>query len=702
MRFQNFLKDQTPQIASYDKTKINLFGNVRSRSIDAATVYGPALTRFIDINTDFASAQGVGGPEHATVNGRKFTMATFTAGVVSIALYTFNYVTGAYAPVGRLLVTLPNQGTSAHTARFIRVIDNGTTGWTIFIGTVATTTVLNGGVFRVNKIDLADFQMGTPNQIYMAVADDAKAVYMLQDPAAVGVAHAMTTIMGAGLDPATGHLITTKGSAATLSTDGFDTAVAPTIVQKTTTGATVNASPTFQMTAHGYANNDPVVILSNAPTGFTATLANAIQTVYFVRNATANTFELSATSGGASINATSATSNTVFARAFGTTTTAYLASRKSGTVTTGFVGTALLTDAQKIVTPGHGGVAGVKCLFFPTTSNFYFIPLTAISAGVTSFVGSVGVNNSGTGTDYTGITNVTANYSEALDKIVYSSAAFGFFMKSIVNSQISHAFGTQIGLWLENTGRQADYFRGFVVVGLEIQSGWLFVTINTAGQRGILAMDARSDQSFNYSYLITPVQDFGGPSKARFASTVEKLYELTDTVHVFYRTANTEGDALFSSETGGWVEVDAATDLSTINLLRYVQLKITWDLLTFLSGVPTQLEDIGIGYDLLFEMDPYWKGLATGTTATSPSHTVYRQTRLYASYPSSFTHFGFDDDGNTVEQYNTTTHASQFTHSLDEGVTWLAGLGPNQVGKRLRFTRVNPPSLIVTNALKAG
>lgn len=700
MRYAPFLANQAVQAGSYDKAKISLFGNAFQKTLNTKNCFGPGLTKFIDIQTDFAGTQGVGGPQHVTANGRLFTLSTVTTGVVSVALYTFNFQTGAHAPVGRILVTLPNQGTSNHTVRYVRAVDNGTTGWSIFIGTVATTTVLNGGHFRVNKVDLADFQMGAPLQFYMAQNDDEKGVYMLQDPTAVGVAHVMTTIIGGSIDFDANLLIGTRGSAATMFTDGFDTSIAPTIVKKTTTGNTASGSPTFQMTAHGYVNNDPVVILSNAPTGFTATLPNVVQTVYFVRNAAANTFELSATSGGASINATSITGGTVFARAFGTSTNAYLPARKSGSVTTGFSGTALLTDAQKVVTPQHGSLAGVKCVFIPTTTFFYFVPLTSISAGVTSFVGYASANNLGNGIDYVAPTNVTATFSDALDKIIYSSAAFAFYMKSIVNGTISQAFGTQISSWLENTGRQADYFRGFVVVAMDVQNGWIFAGMNTAGQRGILAMDARSDQSFDYSYLISPVTDLGGPSIAKFVSTVEQLYELTDTIHVFYRSATSASDAVFNSASGGWVELDPAVDLST-PLLRYVQLKVTWDVLTFLSGVPTQLSEINLGHDLLTDMDPYWKGLATGTTETSPSYTVYRQTRLYASYPTAFQHLGIDDAGNTVENFNTTTHASQFTHSLDEGVTWLAGLGPNQVGKRLRFARTNPPNVIITTALKA-
>lgn len=700
MRYAPFLSNQAVQSGSYDKTKISLFGNAFQKTLNSENCFGPGLTKFIDIQTDFAGAQGVGGPQHATPNGRLFALSTFTSGVVSIALYSVNALTGAHAPIGRILVTLPNQGTSAHTARFVRAIDNGTTGWTIFIGTVATTTVLNGGVFRVNKVDLADFQMGTPTQIYMAQNDDEKGVYMLQDPTAVGAAHVMTTILGGSYDPTTNLLLSTKGSAGTMTTDGFDMSVAPTIVKKTTTGNTSSGSPTFQMTAHGYANGDPVVILSNAPTGFTATLPNAVQTVYFVRDVTANTFALAITSGGTAVNATSVTGGTVFARAFGTSLTAYLPARKSGTVTTGFVGTAILLDAQKIVTPGHGTLSGIKCLFVPTTSNFYFIPLTAIAAGVTSFVGSVGVNNLGNGSDYISPTTVSATYSEVLDKIIFSSAAFAFYAKSILNNNISHAFGTQIGLWLENTGRLADYFRGFVVTALDVQNGRIFVGMNTAGQRGILAIDARSDSSFDYSSLVSPIVDLGGPSTAKFVSTVEQLYELTDTIRVFYRSAASASDAIFNSASGGWVEFAPAEDLN-VPLQRYVQLKVQWDVLTFLSGVPTQLSELNLGHDLLTDMDPHWKGLASGTTDTSPSHTVYRQTRLYVSYPSSFQHIGTDDAGNVVENFNTTTHASQFTHSLDEGITWLAGLGPNQVGKRLRFTRTNPPNVIVTTALKA-
>ena len=130
-----------------------------------------------------------------------------------------------------------------------------------------------------------------------------------------------------------------------------------------------------------------------------------------------------------------------------------------------------------------------------------------------------------------------------------------------------------------------------------------------------------------------------------------------------------------------------------------MQIKIEWDVLTFLSGIPTQVQDILFGHDLLGDMSKYWKGLATGTTDTSPSYTVYRQTQLFGSVPTWY-HRGLDDAGNVVEFFNTVTHVSQFNYSTDDGLTWTPGVGPDQVGKRLRFARTNPPNVILTCSLK--
>ena len=688
-----------PSIGVYDKTKISTFGRVFAKTLSSKTCYGPGLTKFVDIQTDFAGAFTISGVTETTVNGRKFVCSTLTTGLLSVALYEIDFATGATVARGRIEVRLPNQAATTAVPRFIKAIDTGTTGWKIYIGTVASTVVINGGLFLVNKVDLADFSFSvTPTQFYMAQASDAKAVYSLQDPTAQGVAHALTTLIGGDFNLSLNQIITAKGTAATLSHDGFTTNVAPVYTTQTCTAATSSGSPTFTLTAHGYANNDMLIITANAPTAFTATGPAVIQTVYFVRNATANTFELSATSGGASINATSIATPTV-GRAFGTSTNNYVAARKTGSISTGFVGTALLINACQLITPVDGPNAGVLCFFLATTSNFYCWPETSISAGATALPGNFGVNNLGNGIDYVAPTNVTATYSEVLGKIVYTSAAFTLFAKGWANNVITHAFGTQISTWLENnTSVQQAYFRGFVVSGLEVRQGWVFASINTLGQRGFLMIDGRSDRSFDHSYLISPVQDITGPARMKFISTLEKLYNVTDTVTLEYRDSNNASDVLFNSASGGWNLIESYEDLS-ISIQRYVQIRIKWDLLTFLSGIPAQIQDVTLGHERLSDMSEYWKGMATGSTDDSPSYTVYRQVKLFGSVPTWY-HRGIDDSGNVQEFFNTVTHVSQFTHSLNDGVSWLAGVGPDQVGKRLRFQRASPSGLILNMSLK--
>lgn len=699
MRFTNLIGTGAHTVNAFNKNLINLFGNVIKKQISGVDCYGSGLTRFMDVQTDFGGLVALSGVSQKTPNGRKFIVSSVVAGVASVALYSVNSQ-NEDTPLGRILVTLPNQGgTTTHTPRFIRVFDTGTTNWTIIIGSVAATTTVNGGHFRVHKVNLSDFSFSpSPTQFFMQIASDSKGVYMMQDPTAIGVNHLMRDIIGGGVDGT--ELITARGTAAALSHDAFDMTQIPTMTSHVCTAATSIGSPIFTMTAHPFSINDPVVPTSGTPGGFTQANGASTQVVYYV-SATgfgANNFQLSLTPGGAVINATSV-ATTTFVRAFGTTTVEYKPSRKMSVAATGFVGAAILIDACKIITPADGPNVGVKCFFLPTASNFYHWPLTSIASGNTSLAGAAGVNNLGTGTDYTAISTVLATYSDTLGKIIYTTAAFGFLMKGWVNSQISHSFGTQINTWLENQNHEADYFRGFVTSGIEVENGQIYVAITTVGQRGYLVIDARSDKSFGYSKLITPITDIGGVAKGKFIATLEKLYEITDTISIRYKSAALETDTIFDNPNTGWTSIEIANDLSAINFQRFNSFEIQWDVLTVLSGIPTQVSELMLGFDLYKESAPQFVGMADGTTSVSPSHAVYRQIKLVGGTPELI-HRGIDDNENVVETISSTVNPSQVTHSLDEGLTWLPGAGPDQVFKRLRFTRVSPPGVIVTNSVR--
>jgi len=693
-RFIQMLKGAPNSVDAYDEDSTSSFGRALQKTIDGETVYGPAPTKFVDLQTDFAGVVSLTGTFTVTPNGRKFAVSAILTGVCSVTLYEFDLQTGSYIARGRILVTLPNQPATTAAPRQVEVIDNGVTGWTIYISTVASVTPINGGVFRVHKVDRAHFSFAvTPFQFFMQVDSDLPGVYMEQDPTALGAAHVMNNIIGMGYNAASNELIAARGTAALLQHDGFSTNTVPNIVRQICTAPTVAAGVTFTLTGHGYVANTPLVIALDAPTGFVLSTGLNVQTVYFVRavNLTANTFELSATAGGAAIT-TGSVATPTFARAYGTTTNSYLAARKTAVVTTGFAGSAILVNGCQIATPTDGGNAGVRCFMLWTGSNFYCWPLTGITAGATTLPGNFGVNALGTTFDVIAPAVVTARYSQTIGRIIFTSAAFALYGKGWVNNSLPHVFGTQIPFILENRldFKVSAFLRGFIVTGIDVQNGWMFIAIAQAGQRGFLVADLRSDTAFGYSYVISPVRDLSSDAKIIFLNTLEKQYETTDTLTVCYKTAATKTDPIFDDHLTGWTAVDLSDYLGTA-LQRFVQTKAEFDIMTVLSGNPAQLQDLTLGYESLQDSSDKWKGFAAGTTDLSPSAAVYRQVKLYGGPVPQLFHRGTNDDGAVVEIIDSVTHLAQFSHSLNEGVTFLPGVGPDTIGKRLKVTRLTPP-----------
>ena len=141
-------------VSVYDQTKTTIKGNVHSKNISTLTCLGPALNKWIDVVSDSGITPfGI----NVSSNGRIFTLSSETGGVMSIALHTFNFVTGATSYVGKITINVADTAATTHTLGGFKILDNaGTTGWKIFIATRANVAI-NGGLYLVNKVDLADF-----------------------------------------------------------------------------------------------------------------------------------------------------------------------------------------------------------------------------------------------------------------------------------------------------------------------------------------------------------------------------------------------------------------------------------------------------------------------------------------------------------------------------------------------------------------
>lgn len=699
-----------------DLTKTYLAGRTFAKTINSNTVLGPPLTNFIDVFNDTLTGGSVTpNGVYLSPNGRLFIAATPAAGSMTVLLYDFD-LTGVSAPVyiGRIILAVPNSAATTHTIRQFEVYDGpnaGTvTGWKIVFSTVGT-VLINGGMFMANNIAKADFVQTSPPTIGMAISSSAKAVYMAQDPANIGVNNNITAIQGGGLDRATLANYVNNNVLATTQLIKIDWNATLTYVTQTTTSATANGSPTFTLTAHGYNNNDPVVIISNPPTNFTASTSTA-QTVYFIRNATANTFELSATSGGASINAGSVTSSTVVGRAFGTITTPWLSIR-TGTLT-GLAGTILLTQSHSLVTPSTStdpsipaALNGQLCYFLPTSTTFHLFKVSDILNAVTSLPSMSAVNAAGIGVDYTAITVAQASYSTTTGRIIYTSNTSAFYAKRWISNNITHAFGGLNTTWWENTSsRNTTNFSAVALTTINSSSdeGWLTFGSSTAGQRGIYYMDFKSDSSFAYSYLISPLLDTSKTQLFEYIQTIEELFDFTNSLSFHYRTAATDTDPMFSSATGGWVDLPNNELLTAFSLSNYTQFKIEFEIASLTAQTPAQVNELFVGVIGINELSDYWVGSVDNSTqnGSSPAYSAFRLKKAYAASVPTLYFRAYDDNGNLVASANTSSNPTLFKYSTNNGTSWSSlGTIPNTINTtEIRYEWPTPPGVRVSVSIR--
>jgi hypothetical protein len=198
---------------TYDQTKTSYIGRITTKTISGRTVVGPPIVKYRNTVT---------GPEILsaleivfTDNNRLFAITAEASGIVTIAAYTGSPSTGDMTYIGKINITIPEPPTTTYAIRGFRVVDDGTTGWKIFILYTANVSA-HAGLYMVDDIDLADFAF-VPTIIPQATAPGQKAVYKLDNDDVD-----ITTGTGIFLDKANGHVWVHRGLAATHSFIKFD------------------------------------------------------------------------------------------------------------------------------------------------------------------------------------------------------------------------------------------------------------------------------------------------------------------------------------------------------------------------------------------------------------------------------------------------------------------------------------------------
>lgn len=673
-------------VGTYDQTKTTIQGRCYSKTVDGKVALGPPVNKFIDIQTDTAVTP-VANNTYMTSNGRIFMLGGELGAATPLLLYTINYATGATAYVGRVNIALPDTAATTTTYRSIKVVDTGTTGWKIFITTTGS-VVINGGTMLVNNLALADFvPIGFPS-IAFATGNDQKAVYFLQDPANLGSLHSNSNIASAGsvMDFTNNRLYVHNGIAATHQYYVFSTNTAPTWAAHAVTG--VAATDVIADAAHPYVNGDQLVF-----TSITGGAGLVVGTVYFVVGSVAGvSYQLSATTGGAAINFTTDISAANIGRAFGQTGSNFV--HKTGNLPA-LTGTMLLTDSEDYALPGHTANSGQGCAFLGTTSNMYLGQLSELTNGATTWPSLLTANLLGTVNQITLPAPTYMAWSNSLDRAIYSNGLV-FVMKQFVNNSIDTIFGGTNNKYFEAlVGNEVVEFQpAAAITSMDVEQGWIAISNATAGQRGIMLADLRSDYLFDYSYIVTKVIDTP-QAVYKFMTTVDALFDFTGSLDIYYRTSG------FGSISGGWTSIPFAELLDSYAAGAQVQFKIAFATLGLDTSIPAQLCEFFLGYESLVDNSLNWELSVDDSDNGNPSVTAFRLKKAYASSVPDLRYTAYDLTDVLLVDHNTSANAARFEYSTNSGVSWnVLGTIPNTVGTLVRYTFSTPPGVDIRPSLK--
>lgn len=673
-------------VGAYDQTKTTIQGRAQSKTVDSKTALGPPLNKFIDVFTNAAVTPAANGTI-CTPNGRVFTLQAEATGLSVIALHTINLTTGAIAYIGKIQVQLPDTAATTTTFRSIKVLDTGATGWKLFITTTGS-VLINGGTFLVNSIDLADFvPIGFPT-ISFATGNNQKAVYFMQDSTATGAGHLQTASAGSAFDSANNRLYVHNGVSATHQYYVFNTSTSPTYTTAAVTG--VAASDVISDAGHTFVAGDPVVF-----TALTGGAGLVVGTTYFIRNPVAGvSYELSATTGGALLNFTTDISAGTIGRAFGTSHANFL--HKTGNLPA-LTGTLLLTDSEDFAQPtGTGIVAidGFDCVFLATGTQLYLGRLSELTVGAVTWPSLSTVNMLGTANEIITPAATYATWSNALNRAIYTIGQV-FIVKQFVNNQIEKIFGGSNNRYFEGFSFEAVEFQpASGVSSLDIEAGWIFITNGSAGQRGIMVADMRSDATYDYSYLVTKVLPLD-QAVLKFITTIDALYDYTGSLEVYYRTSG------FGSISGGWTALPFADDLTAFAAGEEIQFKILFSTLGLDTSIPAQLCEFYLGYESLTDNSIHWELSVDDSDNGNPSRSAFRLKSAYASSVPTLYYRALDLNDATLVTHNTSANAALFEYSTNSGVSWnVLGTIPNTVGTLVRYTFTTPPGVDIRPSLR--
>ena len=351
---------------------------------------------------------------------------------------------------------------------------------------------------------------------------------------------------------------------------------------------------------------------------------------------------------------------------------------------------------------------------------------SAVQGGTWASMTPSGVNITGTGIDIVAPSGSLYAYSGEnssydFDRWVYVTNTSTYVMKPYQNSNITEVFGGITNTYYETLNPITTQFGATALTGIDIMGGWLFSCSSGIGQRGIVFGDLWSDAQFGNSGVISPVLSVPAGSIFKEIDTIEQLFNYTDSMNFWIRSAATSTDASFNSGTlpvgspttigttsNGWTSIQTASDLSTISIGPYFQLCVTFQIATLLANTPAQVNDLKYAVVTPLDSSDYWEGSVDNTTqnGATPAYTAFRMTQAYGAAYSSVVptlYFrAYDDNGNLVASANTSANPTSFQYTTNNGSSWtnLGTIANTALTTEVRYIWATPPGVRVTCSIR--
>lgn len=374
---------------------------------------------------------------------------------------------------------------------------------------------------------------------------------------------------------------------------------------------------------------------------------------------------------------------------------------KTGNIGTpaGLIGTILLLNSFDIGTPTEGPNIGNECIYIPGSTGFNEFRLSDVTNGATTLPTLRTANVLDAPSLFTTQTPTVANYSETLSKLVWQTGG-RTIVKSFVNNLIDLYLGYNSPQYRSGLPSLIQEFGAITISSGELRNGWCFNTCTTASQQGVLAMDIRSDQLFDYSYFTSKVMT---TLNAQWISVRvnNRLRGSANSLKLYYRGSNNPSDTLFDSASGGWVSVANDYDMSAISSFDYVQFKGAYYSNSNPTAIFAQPSELRLLYTSKNEISDNWEFNYDDSSTGSPSRVSFRLKETYSSSVPALYFRAYDLSNSLVANHNSSANPTFFEYSTDSGVNWLPlGTIPNTLGTLIRYNFSTPPGVEVRPSLR--